>query len=194
MDKEQVEKLNEMKNKVAQSLDHNNMGLPGKRMIACFIDMVMLTTPFVFLNALFWFMPLPMFLKMIISSIMMIAAGVAVLLKDGPYEVAILDKQSIGKKQLGLRVTKLDGTTAISWKDSIQRNLPLAIPYVFSALFPIVNILPIKFIAWMINLGLGIVALLVTVAIAGFEAYNLFKDPDVRRWGDHQAGTMVMLD
>jgi len=198
MEKEQVEKINAVKNKVAKSLDHNNMGLPAKRIIACFIDMVMITVPFAFLSAFFSlpFFPLPGFIKVIITSAMMLAAGACVLLKDGPYEVAVvgLAKQSIGKKALGLRVTKLDGTTSPTWKESIQRNFPLAIPYCLSALVLLINIIPIPLITWLMNLILGVSIFIVSLGIAGFEAYNLFKDPDVLRWGDRQAGTMVMLD
>ncbi|HNV72531.1 MAG TPA: RDD family protein, partial [Candidatus Ozemobacteraceae bacterium] len=126
--------------------------------------------------------------------------GVVTLFKDGPYmfrfaDIA-LEAQSLGKKFMGLRVLKQDGKTQISWNESAQRNMPLAVPY-FLVMLTILITAATSFMPLALQIIPFLVSILVffiCIGIIGFELFNIWKDPQGRRWGDRSAGTTVFMD
>lgn len=97
------------------------------------------------------------------------AAGY-ILIRDG-----MLDRRSIGKKLIGLRVVSSEGPrTAASWRESIIRNVPLVAAY-FLFLIP--------YAGWV----LGPLAL-------GVEYLTALGDERGMRIGDLLARTYVVLE
>jgi len=189
-------KMEDLKNKVITSLETDNMSVSSKRLMATFIDVVSIASVTAIVHIPLHFMAsfLPVFLWKMISCVVLSACGAAVLLKDAPYQFAILDKQSIGKKALHLRVVKVDTQAPISMADSIARNTLLSIPFFFSAFIQLINIIPIPVLTISLTLILSLACLIIGLAIYGFEVYTLFKDIEGRRFGDQKAGTMVILE
>jgi uncharacterized RDD family membrane protein YckC len=93
-----------------------------------------------------------------------------ILVRDG-----LLDRRSIGKRLLGLRIVPADGSgSAPGWRESIIRNVPLVIAY-FLFLIP--------YAGWV----LGPLAL-------GVEYLTALGDAQGMRIGDLLAGMRVVLD
>ncbi len=164
-----------------------DMEIFQKRVMASFIDCVMVGAV-VFILQFPCFLILPRFLASICAIVVNFIGAGLILLKDGPYKVAFLDRQSIGKKQMYLRVTKDDGETSITWAESISRNIPFAIPFVLGSLSFAVSMIP--FIGWLLLPFVGLGSL-VSIAFIGFETFLMYKDPQGKRWGDRRAGTIV---
>lgn len=125
--------------------------------------------------------------------------GGVTLFKDGPYSFRFadinLEAQSLGKKFMGLRVLKQDGKTPITWNESAQRNMPLAIPY-FLVMITILITAATSFMPLALQIIPFLISILVffiSVGIIGFELFNIWKDPQGRRWGDRLAGTTVFM-
>jgi uncharacterized RDD family membrane protein YckC len=91
------------------------------------------------------------------------------LLRDG-----LLDGQSIGKKLLDIRVITDHG--AVTYGDSIKRNIIFAIPSLFM-------IIPI--IGWIIGSIIGAIIYVV-------EIVKAMNDAEGKRYGDVWAGTKVI--
>ena len=94
-----------------------------------------------------------------------------ILIADGFRE-----GQSPGKHLIGLKVVGIDGDKPITFMESILRNIPFAIAYLF---------LIIPFLGWIFLIIIGIPILL-------FESYLVCTDEKARRMGDTIAQTMVV--
>lgn len=163
-----------------------------RRLMAGFIDCVLFGSVALILHIPVRILGLPEPIPSLFSFMIMLFFGFLLLAKDGPtWFIEALRGQSPGKKAIGLLVTKLDGRTNISWGDSINRNLPLAVPYLIAAMIQVLKNLPIigGFLIWMAMLGF-----LVSALVIGIELIMMFKDPEGRRWGDHRACTKVTID
>lgn len=84
--------------------------------------------------------------------------------------------QSPGKRLIGLQVLHETDASPISFKESIERNIPFAIVYIFSI---------IPFLGWLLFVIVGIPILL-------FESYLICFDEKGIRVGDILAGTQVV--
>jgi uncharacterized RDD family membrane protein YckC len=84
--------------------------------------------------------------------------------------------QSPGKQLIGLKVVLVDGDRPITFMESILRNIPFAIVYLFFI---------IPFLGWILLIIIGIPILL-------FESYLVCTDEKGRRIGDTIAQTMVV--
>ncbi|MBZ4665331.1 RDD family protein [Mahella sp.] len=91
------------------------------------------------------------------------------LLRDG-----LLDGQSIGKKLLDIRVVTDHG--AVTYGDSIKRNIIFAIPSLF---------MTILVIGWIIS---GVIGAIIYIV----EIVKAMNDPEGKRYGDVWAGTKVV--
>lgn len=102
------------------------------------------------------------------------------LVRDG-LEIDFMDQRSLGKKIVGLRPIRLDGRP-MDLETSVRRNWMWGIGAITSLLvyIPILGWALIPFV------------MLAAVAIGLFEIYNVFTDPEGRRWGDNMAGTKVV--
>ncbi len=89
------------------------------------------------------------------------------LISDGLFKGC-----SIGKKFLRLRVINIERQSKADFRDSIIRNLPVAL----SAFFLLIPIL-----GWLI-----------CIALFAFEFTLIVGDPDSRRLGDYLAKTSVI--
>ena len=165
-----------------------------RRLGAAFIDSVLMGSVCVLLHVpvvlLIKILPIPSFMNNVWSVVLLLVFGAVTLLKDGPFELGPLVGQSIGKKVFNLKVTKLDGTTPITFGESISRNLPLGIPYFWMASLWVVQLIPV--IGWYLFLGLFFLGFLGISGINLYEAFLLFKDAEHRRWGDRHAFTRVV--
>ena len=173
-----------------------------KRLQAAVIDggtigftfIIMEIVPFVIISK-FSFLLAQLFLVFIC-----LVFGVITLYKDGPYTFGVadisLEMQSLGKKFMGLRVLKVDGKTPITWNESAQRNMPMAVPY-FLVMITILTTTATSFMPLALQIIpflLSILVFFVALGILGFELFNIWKDPQGRRWGDRSAGTTVFMD
>lgn len=109
--------------------------------------------------------------------------GVAYFLVRDGLELDFMDQRSLGKKIVGLRPIRLDGQP-MDLETSVRRNWMWGIGAITSLLIyiPIIGWALIPFV------------MLAAVAIGLFEIYNVFTDPEGRRWGDTMAGTKVIED
>jgi len=163
-----------------------------KRIMACFIDCVLIGSIAIMVHLPLAILRLPSLINSFFSIMIFLFFGFLLLAKDGPtWAIGPLMGQSPGKKVVGLIVTKLDGKTNISFAESIKRNLPLGLPYAFAIVFQIIGIIPLDFIRTLL-LVLGFLGFLISIGIIGLELLAMYKDPDGRRWGDHQAMTKVV--
>lgn len=105
-----------------------------------------------------------------------IVGGVYMVVRDG-LEVDFMNRRSLGKKIMKLRPVRRDGHP-MDLETSFRRNWMWAIGYL--ALIPIVG--------WILSPVIAIAS----IAIALFEVYKVFTDPEGVRWGDQLAGTKVI--
>lgn len=165
-----------------------------RRFGAAFIDSVMLGAVCVLLHVpmalLIKILPIPSFMNYVWSVFLLLLFGAITLFKDGPIDLPMLPGQSIGKKVFNLKVTKLDGKTPISFRESLARNLPIAVPYFWMSGLWLVQIIPV--VGWYLFIGMFILGVFGITGVAGYEAFLVFRDPENRRWGDRQAGSRVV--
>lgn len=96
------------------------------------------------------------------------AAGLAyVLIADG-----FSGGQSIGKRLIGLQTVVPQARECSSFRESIIRNLPLALAYL---------VFPIPYVGWVL-----------TLAVVGFEALLVIGNEHGLRLGDEIAHTQVL--
>ena len=108
-------------------------------------------------------------------------AGIGYMLFRDGISLESLNRQSLGKKIMGLKTMRLDGLP-VDFPVSIRRNWMFALV----TLAGIVFWMPVlKFVA---VLAAGFFSLL----IGAFEIYLVFTDKEGRRWGDTFAGTKVV--
>ena len=103
-----------------------------------------------------------------------------ILVRDG-LDFEWMNRQSVGKKLMGLKTVRLDGQP-MEISTSVRRNWMFALG-TLAGLF-----------AWIPILGfLAVLAVsLVSFLIAVYEVYLVFTDKEGRRWGDTFAGTKVI--
>lgn len=103
------------------------------------------------------------------------------------YRDNLFDSQSIGKKILGLKVIKIGQKNKnINTTTSVLRNLPFLIFAISNFIFTLINIGPLKFIAWVLIIVNSIAAF----GITAFEIFNIFSTG--KRFGDKFGGTAVI--
>lgn len=93
------------------------------------------------------------------------------LIADGFF-----DGRSLGKKMIGLKVVNLRTQAPCDFKDSILRNIPIAVVVLF-ALIPVLG--------WILLPTVGLVMVL-------FESYLIYSDDGGIRIGDILADTQVV--
>ena len=84
--------------------------------------------------------------------------------------------QSLGKKLIGLKVVHENDSSPLSFMDSVIRNFPFAVVYIFFI---------VPFIGWLLLVIVGLPILL-------FESYLVCRDNKGIRVGDILAGTQVI--
>jgi uncharacterized RDD family membrane protein YckC len=109
---------------------------------------------------------------------------VYVLFRDA-IPIPALEGASIGKKILGFRAEKLDGST-LTFEDSARRNAIFAVGTAISLVGALLSFIP------FVEMIFSILGGLIGLGLVIFELYMLFTDPDNRRWGDGFAGTVVV--
>ena len=108
-------------------------------------------------------------------------AGIGyILVRDG-LDVEMVNRQSVGKKVMGLKTVRLDGE-AMDIPASVRRNWMFALGTLAS------------FFVWVPILGFVavIIAALLSFLIGVYEIYLVFTESEGRRWGDSFAGTKVI--
>ncbi len=103
-----------------------------------------------------------------------------ILVRDG-LDIELINRQSIGKKLLGLKAVRLDGED-MDIATSVRRNWMFAL----GALAGIVAWIPI--LGFLAVLGISLISFLIGV----YEVYLVFTDTEGRRWGDTFGGTKVI--
>lgn len=180
----------QMANKVSQQLDAATAGLLPKRVMATFVDGVMIGVAGMIVNIIaFTLLPRP--LSTLVSAVVLALSGIGMLLRDAPYTFGPLQGQSIGKKAMNIRVMTPSGDP-ITMQQAIRRNLLLGIPFFLTAVGIVISIIP--FIGDLLFFVIGLPIGLISLAILGFEVFNMVRDPEHRRWGDFSAGTVVRFD
>ncbi len=102
------------------------------------------------------------------------------LVRDG-LELDFMNQRSIGKHLIGLKTVRLDGRP-MDIETSVRRNWMWGIGAINSIL------IWIPILGWMLMPVVAIAA----IAIGLYEVYNVFTDPEGRRWGDRTADTKVV--
>jgi uncharacterized RDD family membrane protein YckC len=102
-------------------------------------------------------------------------AALYLLLRDG-VELPVVERRSVGKKLVGLRVIRQDGReTDVS--SAVVRNLTIAVA-------PVLPLVPV----------VGWIAPYVWFLVAVVEVVMYFSDGEGQRLGDRMAGTHVIVD
>lgn len=166
-----------------------------KRFVATFIDIVLITVPAVLITLpSFFLLPQkPLNLAALFNFIVFLAATVVVLIKDTPFQFAIFDGQTPGKKATNIRVVTL-ADKPITMQMSIKRNLIPASPLLVSALSALIYVVHIPFISEIASVFIILPLFLASLAANIYELFKIYRDEKHRRWGDEQAGTMVKFD
>jgi hypothetical protein len=109
-----------------------------------------------------------------------IVGGAYLVVRDG-VEVGPLQFRSVGKYVMGLDLVRLDGRS-MTLETSVQRNWMLGVSSVAGA-FIAVPIVGGALASLLSLVGLGLIL---------YEGYNVFSDPEGRRWGDRLGNTKVV--
>lgn len=166
-----------------------------KRFIGTFIDMVLITVPVmvITLPALFLLPQRPVNLAALFNCIVFLIATAAVLIKDTPFQFAIFDGQTPGKKAMNIRVSDLAGKP-ITMMMSIRRNIIPATPLLVSALSSLLYVVRIPFITEFASLVIILPLFVASFCANVYELFKIYSNPTKCRWGDEFAGTMVKFD
>ncbi|MBP7633914.1 RDD family protein [Candidatus Ozemobacteraceae bacterium] len=166
-----------------------------RRLMAAFVDCVCVGAVSMFAMLPLSFLPLPGIVINLLVMLVMAFFGFVMLMKDSPYRIAdLLDRQSPGKKVMGIRVWSANKTDPISGEQSIRRNLVFAVPYLWLICVLGLRLIPIDFIRdILVYTGSGL-GFLIVLAAFGFEIFMMSKDPEGRRWGDKKADTIVLME
>lgn len=171
-------------------MDDVKLDMLKRRIIACFVDVVFLGALAFIIHIGLRIIPFPDIIRDFFSGLIFAFFGFLTLAKDGPtWFIEMLRGQSPGKKAMGLIVVKLDGKTNISFRDSIVRNIPMGLPYALALFVQIARYVP--FISGYLIL-MAIPGFLLCWAVVGLELLLMYKDPEMRRWGDYRAETRVV--
>lgn len=166
-----------------------------KRLMAAFVDSVTVGAACTFVMLPVALLPLPGILVNLLIILIIMFFGFVILMKDSPYCIAnVLDKQSPGKKVMGIRVWSANKSDPITAEQSIKRNLVFVTPYVWLLSVMIVRLVPIAFLREILVYALSGGGFLLMLGAFGFEIFMMTKDPEGRRWGDKQAGTIVVSE
>ena len=108
-------------------------------------------------------------------------AGIGyILVRDG-LDVELINRQSVGKKLMGLKTVRLDGEP-MDVPGSVRRNWMFAL----GTLAGMIAWIPL--LGFLTVLAAGLISFLIGV----YEVYLVFTDNEGRRWGDTFAGTKVI--
>jgi len=164
-----------------------------KRLMAAFVDSVFVGAASMFVMLPLAFLPLPSIIINLLTMLVMAFFGFVMLMKDSPYRIVdVLDKQSPGKKVMGIRVWSGNKSDPITAEQSIRRNLVFALPYAWMIVVLAMRLIPIAFIRDILIFGISAGGFLLVLVAYGFEIYMMAKDLEGRRWGDRQANTIVL--
>ena len=108
-------------------------------------------------------------------------AGVGYMLFRDGFDFEFLNRQSLGKKLMGLKTLRLDGL-AVDFAVSVRRNW----------MFALVTLAGIVFWMPVLRFFAVLTAGFLSLLIGAFEIYLVFNDTEGRRWGDTFAGTKVV--
>lgn len=166
-----------------------------RRLMAAFVDCVCVGAVSTFVMLPIALLPLPGIVINLLIILIMAFFGFVMLMKDSPYRIAeLLDRQTPGKKVMGIRVWAINKTDPISAEQSIKRNLVFAAPYLWMVSVMLMRLIPIVFLRDILVYTVAAGGFLVVLVAFGFEIFMMSKDPEGRRWGDKQAGTVVLGD
>ena len=170
-------------------------GILGKRLIATFIDCVLVGVAAVIISlpAFFILPSSPVNLGALANAIVWGLAAAAILLKDTPFQAGPLDGQTPGKKAMGIRVTDMN-RNPITMQQSIKRNLIPASGYVLAAISSLLNVIRIPIISGMMGFFIILPLMCISFLAMLFEVYKIYSGEQNRRWGDTLAGTIVSWD
>lgn len=156
----------------------SNKAAPIKRVIATFIDSIIISIVSLIAAYIIGFIPVlgSLFGPMITQ----IVWSVLFLLKDSTI---MPDGISPAKRLLGIRAVDNAGNP-LEAEASVKRNLPLAAGSLITGAFSIVPVLG-PFFGGMIG---GVLGLILTIV----ELFFMFTDPEGLRYGDRFAGTKVV--
>lgn len=110
-------------------------------------------------------------LSLVLVPVGPLAGLFVILIADGFWH-----GQSPGKKIIGLKVVHEKNSKPVSFKESLIRNSPFALVYIFFI---------VPFIGWFLLIIVGLPILI-------FESYYVYKDRKGIRVGDIMAGTQVI--
>lgn len=110
-------------------------------------------------------------------------AGTAYLVCRDGLDLDFADRRSIGKRVMQLRPVRLDGQP-MDIPTSIKRNWMFGL----GAIVQLLLFIPI--LGWLLILPVGLVAMVLGV----MELYKTLTDSEQRRFGDHWAGTRVVIE
>jgi uncharacterized RDD family membrane protein YckC len=116
----------------------------------------------------------------------LLAAVLYWLLRDG-LDLPFMDRRSIGKKVIGIRPVRMDGSS-IDPATSIRRNWVFCIG-VF--LWPLLFVPVLGWALIILLIGPVVLAQMVLLLV---ELVLVTTSDDGRRWGDRLAGTMVIRE
>ncbi|HEY9068611.1 MAG TPA: RDD family protein [Candidatus Ozemobacteraceae bacterium] len=166
-----------------------------KRLMAAFVDIVVVGAASLFVMLPLALLPLPTIVINLLSILVMAFFGFVMLMKDSPYRIAdVLDRQSPGKKVMAIRVWSGNKSDPISAEQSIRRNLVFAVPYFWMIAVLLMRLIPIDFIRSILVYVVALGGFLLMLIAFGFEIFMMTKDPEGRRWGDKQANTVVLME
>lgn len=166
-----------------------------RRLMAAFVDCVCAGAACMFTMLPLSFLPLPGIVINLLVMLVMAFFGFVMLMKDSPYRIAdLLDRQSPGKKVMGIRVWAANKSDPISGEQSIKRNLVFAVPYLWMVVVLAMRLVPVEFIRNILVYTFSGLGFLFVLAAFGFEIFMMSKDPEGRRWGDKKADTIVLMD
>lgn len=166
-----------------------------KRFIGTFIDLVMIMASVVIITlpALFILPHKPVNLAALFNCIIFLVATALVLIKDTPFQFAVLDGRTPGKKAMNTRVTTPDDKP-ITLMMSIRRNIIPATMFLVSALSSLIYVVRIPYVTEIASLVIIIPLFLLSLVANLFELFKIYTSPGNCRWGDEFAGTIVKLD
>jgi uncharacterized RDD family membrane protein YckC len=170
-------------------------GILGKRLVATFIDFVLVGVAAVVISlpAYFILPSTPVNLGALANAIVWGLGAAAILLKDMPFQIGPLDGQSPGKKAMGIRVTDMN-KKPITMQQSVKRNLSPASGYVIATISSLLNVIRIPIISGMMGFFIILPLMAISFLAILFEVYKIYSGPQNRRWGDELAGTIVAWD
>lgn len=154
---------------------------PWKRMIAAIIDSIIVSIPAVITGFIFGFINSGLG-TMVTAALILGLFGI----RDA-LPIPQLDGASLGKKILGLKAVRSDGSPC-DFETSFKRNLPLMIASVAGLIGGAIEFVSLAFLGAIVSFGGALLGLVVLIV----ELYKIFSDQNGLRIGDLFASSRVM--